>query len=187
MTQLAIKNMVCPRCVTAVEGVLRGMGLTASEVTIGNARVQQDLTPEQTEELDRRLRAIGFELLKSEDDALVGRMKTVAIYLARRDNGQPVKLGEELPRALGVGYKRLSALFSAREGRTIEAFFIAQKVEHVKELLSYGQLTVSEIAWRTGYSSTAHLSRQFKQVTGTTPTLFRRNLSAHPRRPLDQV
>lgn len=185
MTQLAIKNMVCPRCVAAVRSVLAQSGLTAQQVSIGNATVVQDLTSAQLDALNGQLQAQGFELLRNEDDALVERIKTATIFLARRDTGEPVKLSEALPQALHTDYERLSALFSAHEGRTIEKFFIAQKVAHVCELLAYGQLTVSEIAWRTGYSSVAHLSRQFKQVTGLTPTQYRQ--SPTQRQPITEV
>lgn len=185
MTQVAIKNMVCPRCVAAVRGVLADCGFTPQEVNIGNATVAQDLNAEQLSNLDTRLRAQGFELLRNEDDALVERIKTATIFLARRDTGAPGKLSEALPQALHADYERLSALFSAHEGRTIEKFFIAQKVAHVCELLTYGELTVSEIAYRTGYSSVAHLSRQFKQVTGLTPTQYRQQPTQ--RRPITEV
>ncbi len=185
MTQLAIKNMVCPRCVAAVKGVIEELGLGSREVSIGNATVSQDLSPEQRETLDSHLRAIGFELLLNEEDALVERIKTATIFLARRDDGAPVKLSDELSKALGADFKQLSNIFSQHERRTIEKFFIAQKVEHVKELLDYGELTVSEIAYRTGYSSVAHLSRQFKQVAGLTPTQYR--LQPSHRQSLDKI
>ncbi len=179
MTQLSIKNMVCPRCVMAVRDVLQSLGYTATQVNIGNATVAQDLDAAQLNELDEHLQAIGFELLRNGDEALVERIKTAVIFLSRRDDGSPVKLSDELSAALKTDYKQLSALFSAHEHRTIERFYIAHKVEHVKELLDYGQLSVSEIAYRTGYSSVAHLSRQFKQVTGLTPSQYR---DAKPQR-----
>ncbi len=185
MTQIAIKNMVCERCVMAVQQIIATAGLEATSVSIGNASIKQDLNAEQLHRLDRQLQAIGFELLCNHDDALVERIKTTVIFLARRDDGQTVKLSEELANALHSDYKQLSNIFSTHERRTIEKFFIAQKVEHVKELLNYGQLTVSEIAYRTGYSSVPHLSRQFKRETGLTPTQYRQRPTK--RRPLDKV
>ncbi len=173
MTQVSIKNMVCPRCIASVEDVIEQLGLGPATVEIGNAKFENDLNEGQIGRLDRMLQSRGFELLRNETDALVERIKTTVIYLARRDECESTKLSEALPAALNVPYRQLSSLFTTREHRTIEGFFIAQKVEHVKELLGYRQLSVSEIAYRTGYSSVAHLSRQFKQITGITPSQFR--------------
>ena len=100
MTQLSIKNMVCPRCVMAVTSVLQSLGYNVAQVNIGNATVTDDLTASQLDTLDAHLRKIGFELLRNEDDALVERIKTAVIFLSRRDDGEPVKLSEELSRAL---------------------------------------------------------------------------------------
>lgn len=183
---LSIKNMVCDRCVMSVRATLDAMGLDVKSVGIGNAEIASELTSQQLDDLDSRLRATGFQLLRNHDDALVERIKTTAIYLARHAVDKQTKLSEQLSSALTTDYKQLSTIFSAHEHRTIEKFYIAQKIEYVKELLDYGELTVSEIAWRTGYSSVAHLSRQFLQVTGITPTQYKTQQSP-PRRALDNI
>jgi len=183
--RIAIKNMVCDRCVASVRTLLAALGYGDARVGMGWAAVPDGLGSEQLDAIAQTLEAEGFELLRGSDEALVERIKAALIALARRADGQPVKLSQQLPEVLAIDYKQASAAFSAHEGRTIEKFYIAQKVEYVKELLEYGQLTVSEIAWRTGYSSVAHLSRQFKQVAGCTPTQYQ--ASHAQRRPIDQI
>lgn len=182
---LNIKNMVCPRCVMTVAAILMEAGIEAVRVELGVVETAGELTREAISDLERRLLAVGFELLHDREDALVERIKATLIDLARRDDGTNHKLSVELPQLLGEEYKHLSAVFSAHEGRTMEKFFIAQKVERAKELLAYGELTVGEIAYRLGYSSVAHMSTQFKQLTGLTPTAWR--ASQTPRTPLDKV
>lgn len=183
--RISIKNMVCDRCVASVRSLLAGMGMADAAVGMGWADVPDGLGADTLSRLADGLNREGFELLRNGDEALVEHIKILLIALARRDDGLPVKISQQLQRELVVDYKQASAVFSALEGRTIEKFFIAQKVEHVKELLEYGQLTVSEIAYRTGYSSVAHLSRQFKQVAGCTPTQFQQ--SHQSRLPLDKI
>lgn len=182
---LNIKNMVCPRCVMTVNTILKDAGIDATRVEMGEVEIVAPLDAATIHDLDCRLRAVGFELLHDRDDALVERIKAALIDLARRDDGHNHKLSAELPVLLDMEYKHLSAVFSAHEGRTIEKFHIAQKVERAKELLVYGELSVGEIAYRLGYSSVAHMSAQFKQITGLTPTAWRN--SQAQRTPLDQV
>lgn len=168
-----------------VTAILKEAGIEATRVEMGVVETATDLNDAIVQDLDCRLRAVGFELLRDRDDALVERVKGALIEFARCDNGTNHKLSTQLPQLLGVEYKQLSAVFSAHEGRTIEKFYIAQKIERAKELLAYGELTVGEIAYRLGYSSVAHMSAQFKQITGLTPTAWRASQS--PRTPLDQV
>lgn len=183
--RISIKNMVCDRCVASVRSLLASLGVADVTVGMGWADVPAGLDADTLSRLADGLRREGFELLRNSNETLVEHIKTILIALARRDDGIPVKISQQLQRELVVDYKQASAVFSALEGRTIEKFFIAQKVEHVKELLEYAQLTVSEIAYRTGYSSVAHLSRQFKQVAGCTPTQYQQ--SHQPRLPLDKI
>lgn len=168
-----------------VNAILKDAGIDATRVEMGVVETVASLDAATIHDLDCRLRAVGFELLHDRDDALVERVKAALIDLARRDDGRNHKLSAELPVLLDMEYKHLSAVFSAHEGRTIEKFYIAQKVERAKELLVYGELTVGEIAYRLGYSSVAHMSAQFKQITGLTPTAWRN--SQAQRTPLDQV
>lgn len=177
--------MVCNRCVASVKSLLASHGWTDAQVGMGWAEVPASLGSDDLNIIGKALETEGFELLRDSEDTLIEQIKTQVIALARREDGQPVKLSQQLQQSLATDYKQASAIFSAREGRTIEKYYIAQKVEHVKELLEYGQFTVSEIAYRTGYSSVAHLSRQFKQVAGCTPTEYQ--FSHQQRRPLDKV
>lgn len=186
---VAIKNMVCQHCVHCVRNVLGELpGVTVKSVWLGGADVdvagaEQDYLPK----IAAALAGEGFELIKTRDAEMVDRVKRVLIEMSRRDDGVrgnlPEMLMEEM-RAWSVTYGSLSRLFSSMEGRTIENYFMSLRVERVKELIKYGQQTLSEIAYETGYSSVAHLSRQFKQHTGMTPTEFR---SMGVRKPLQDV
>lgn len=182
---LFIKNMVCDRCVMTVKNILASLGYGHAVVTMGKAEMDADLTTEEMGAIGHKLAEVGFMLLENPDDVLVERIKNAVIALVRRDDAAQENLSSLLTAAVGVDYRQMSAVFSAHEHRTIEKFYIAQKVERVKELIDYGELTVSEIAYATGYSSVAHLSRQFRQVTGMTPTQYK--TSNQGRKPIDKV
>lgn len=169
---LTIKNMVCPRCLMVVSGVLRTMNIEVKSLSLGRVETAVDIDDEQMVELDSRLREVGFEIVKSRNDAIVVQIKTKVIELARNGGGNE-NLSTELAALFGIDYSHLSRIFTACEGRSIEKFYIAHKIQRVKELLLYDQLSLKEIAYQLGYSSTAHLSRQFKQVTGVTPTEYK--------------
>ncbi|WP_460432518.1 helix-turn-helix domain-containing protein [Arachidicoccus ginsenosidivorans] len=178
---LHIKNMVCPRCVKAVEDLARQMGLTGAQVELGiltlpdGVREGKSLDQKKLEELSNRLHVLGFELIDSQKARLIEQIKKEVIFLARKADGEKPKenLSLILSKKLHVDYNHLSALFSASEGQTIEKYHIAQRIEFVKELLVYDELTLSQIAFNLGYSSTAHLSAQFKKVTGLTASHFK--------------
>lgn len=186
MPVIYIKNMVCKRCIQAVSRELEQLGLQA-DVGLGEAVLQKEPLPETLVILRERLDALGFELLDDQRSRLIEKVKTLLI--------EQVQLGE-LPehfslvdfvsKALHRDYSAVSKLFSEVEGITLEHFFILQKTEKVKELLVYNELSLSEIAFRLGYSSVAYLSSQFKKVTGMTPTTFK---TGHRglRRALDEV
>lgn len=182
--EIAVKNMVCDRCVMVVTGIMSRIGHPEAVVSMGSVSVPGELSAEELDALERMLREAGFELLRDRDLALVERIKRAVIELARgRDDGG-LKLSAWLAGRLGADYRTLNRVFSAHELRTIERYYIAQKVEYVKELLAYGEMTVSEIAHAAGYSSVAHLSRQFRAETGMTPTEYRERGT---RTPLDRV
>lgn len=164
--------MVCPRCLMVVSGVLRTMNIEVKSLSLGRVETAVDIDDEQMVELDRRLREVGFEIVKSRNDAIVVQIKTKVIELARNGGGNE-NLSTELAALFGIDYSHLSRIFTVCEGRSIEKFYIAHKIQRVKELLLYDQLSLKEIAYQLGYSSTAHLSRQFKQVTGVTPTEYK--------------
>ena len=175
--KLFIKNMVCPRCILVVRDILRQAGIEASSVVLGEAVLPAELTAERRKELDEALRAVGFELIDDSRKQGVEREKDAAL----RTN-----LSDYIADRLHQDYGAVSSLFSEIENTTIEQYFIAQKIERVKELLVYGELSLGEIADKLNYSSTAHLSAQFKKVTGLTPSHFRK-IGENRRKPLDKV
>lgn len=172
-----------------VTSVLSQLGLTPAEVVLGHATVEEELTPERLDEIRRQLEAVGFEVIDDRDTAIVERARIYLTRMAREGGDTRLKLSAAIDSAgLGADYKTLSRLFSEREGRTLERYLISQKIEYVKEMLDYGELTLSEIAWRAGYSSVAHLSRQFKTETGMTASDYKAlAASGAGRRPLDKV
>lgn len=187
--RIAIKNMVCRRCILAVEGVLRSMQLTPLSITLGEAVIAEQLDSVQRAELDRRLRELGFELLEDPWRERIERAKVLIIETLRSGDEcllERIVWSKYLQQKLGISYRTLSRVFAQLEGKTLARYIIEQKIELVKELIAYDQLSLSEISYRLGYSSVHHLSRQFKQVTGMTATEFR-SLHPKPRRPLDQI
>lgn len=179
-----IKNMVCQRCVRVVREELTKAGWVVHEVTLGRAVLDIENPKEVAPVLERN----GFALLEDSKARRVEQVKTVLIELVRGDRleTESVTVSRYLQDQLRLDYSALSSLFSSMESITIERFFILQKIERVKEWLAYGEWTLSEMAYKLGYSSVAHLSSQFKQVTGMTPTEFKR-MSAEGRKSLDEV
>ncbi|MCM1093622.1 MAG: helix-turn-helix domain-containing protein [Lachnospiraceae bacterium] len=182
---LRIKNMVCDRCVKVVKEAVAGLGLNGATVGLGYIEMPEKLDKSSMTALETALEKEGFEILKSREEELVELTKGILIKLARADDATSRKLSVYLSETLGVDYTTLSRIFSASEGRTIERYYILQKIEYVKELIDYGGKTMSEIAHITGYSSVAHLSRQFKEVTGLTPTAYKDSGESH--RQLDKI
>ena len=182
---LHIKNMVCPRCGRVVREELENLGLQVQQVELGRAVVcsKGELPLQQIREA---LEAAGFELLEDQKARLVEQIKNLIIDLVHHHPKElQVNYSDYIAERIGREYHYLSQLFSQLENVTIERYIILQKIERVKELLVYGELTLSEIAWQLHYSSVAHISSQFKQVTGFTPTEFKK-LKGH-RKGLDQV
>lgn len=181
--------MVCHRCVLAVEDILRDAAIPFSKVLFGEIYLSGALAEEQKELLKEKLADIGFELIDNHMSGLIEKIKTHVIKKARNDvdeKANEMKLSNYLSDKLHHEYTYLSSLFSAVEGRTIENFFIEQRIEKAKELLIYGQMTLSEIAYELEYSSVAHLSGQFKKITGLTPSYFK-EVGASRRKPLDSI
>ena len=186
-TTLYIKNMVCNRCIMVVEEILKHEGFTPVTTELGKAVVQEKMTREQHETVRNQLEAVGFELTDDRRSRLTEHIKQVIIELIYRHNGElHTNLSDFLTARCGQDYSTLSKLFSETNGITIEKYFILQRVERVKELLAYGELSLNEIADLMNYSSTAHLSAQFKSITGIPPSQFRKQAETK-RRPLDQI
>lgn len=173
-TVLYIKNMVCDRCKMAVEHELRNLGLTPTKVELGVVCVKEEVDSECRAKIRAGLEALGFELLEDRQQQTVDRIKSLIIELVHyRNNKSGTNLSAYLSEQLGSDYSALSRLFSENTGMTIEKFFILQKTERIKELLFYGEMSLSEIADMMNYSSVAYLSTQFKNITGMTPSQFK--------------
>jgi len=173
-----IKNMVCPRCISAVEGVMSDLGIVYSSIKLGEVNLIEPLKTHEHKRLSELLQTHGFELLESERSKIISQIKTLIINIIHHDKDKlKVNLSTYLADNLHHDYSGLSRLFSSIEGITIEKFMVRQKIERVKELFFYAEHTLSEIAFEMGYSSVAHLSAQFKKETGMTPTEFKANKS----------
>ena len=184
---LYIKNMVCRRCVMAVEDLLERLGLHPVSIDLGSASIEEDITPEMKGRIAAELEKIGFELIDDRKSRLIEQIRSEVIRLVHYSGeGIRTNLSDYLSSKLNRDYGYLSKLFSEVSGTTIEKYFIAQKIERAKELLAYGELSLNEIADLLGYSSAAYLSAQFKSVTGLTPSYFRPGKRGM-RKPLDKV
>ena len=182
-----IKNMVCNRCILVVTEMLKDLHLTPLKVELGMAIVQEQLQPADRETIKAALEKYGFELIDDKRMRMIEQIRTAIIELVHyEDNTSKLKLSEYLKEKCHYDYSFLSKLFSEVNGISIEKYYIAQKVERIKELLVYDELSISEIADVLQYSSVAHLSTQFHNVTGMSPSQFKR-LKEHGREPLDKV
>ncbi|WP_316770238.1 AraC family transcriptional regulator [Pedobacter frigiditerrae] len=186
--QLYIKNMVCNRCKMVVKAELENLGFNPISVQLGEVRIEQENISEvEKKGLKLALDKFGFELLTEKKEQLVEQVKTAIIELVHYSKeALKFNLSDYLSQKLDVEYASLSATFSEQEHQTIEKYFIAQKIEKVKELLTYGEKSLSEIAYDLNYSSVAHLSTQFKKVTGETPSAFKLNKNTN-RKTLNEV
>ena len=179
--------MVCNRCKMAVQTELEKVGLEPLSLELGEIALKQSPETQQLKELEKSLTFLGFELIDNQKSRLIEQIKTEIIKLVHyTDTTNSLKLSVILADHLHHDYSYLSNLFSSVEGTTIEKYYIAQKIEKVKELLIYNEFSLSEISYQLGYSSVAHLSAQFKQVTGMTPSQFKA-LQNHHRKNIDDV
>ena len=184
---LLIKNMVCHRCVLAVEEIFRRSGIAFDQVLFGEVYLKEAVTQKQHKALGEELSRIGFELIDDKRKALIEQIKNFAIESVHyKEDRAKEKFSVLLAQHLHHDYSYLSNLFSDVEGITIEQYLLLQRIEKVKELLMYDQLSLTEIAIQLGYSSTAHLSAQFKKLTGSTASAFKEQ-KARTRKPLDEI
>lgn len=186
--KLFIKNMVCNRCIMAVKSELKKLNLKPLSVVLGEAVVEGNVNSEMLDKLDKNLNALGFELIDDKKSRLIEKIKTEIINMVHYDHDAEghVNFSDHLSKTLGHEYSYLSNLFSSVVGTTIEKYIILQRIERVKELLIYDELTLSEIAWKMGYSSVQHLSSQFKKVIGMSPTFYKR-MEVRNRKALDEI
>ena len=182
-----IKNMVCNRCIMVVQQVFDGLGFPPVQIQLGEVEIANLMDGDEMKRLEEKLNAYGFELIDDTKSQLIEKIKTLVIELIRnKEVDIRVNYSAWIESKLNRDYTYLSNLFSDVNGVTIEKYIINQKIERVKELLVYDELTLGEIAWELGYSSVAYLSAQFKKVTGLTPGHFRR-IKYNKRKPLDEV
>lgn len=185
---LYIKNMVCNRCIMVVQQHLTNLGIEIESIKLGEVVVKQPLTPELKDKIKNSIEPIGFELIDDKRMQLIEQVKNVIVELVHYNDGElKVNLSDFITSKLNHDYSYISNLFSEIENTTIEQYYIAQKIERVKELLVYDELSLSEIAYQLNYSSAAHLSSQFKRVTGLTPSHFKQIKDSKKRKPLDEI
>lgn len=185
--KINIKNMVCNRCIMVVSQIFNEAGIPTENVQLGTVTLENNLQPEVLEKIDARLKTVGFEIINDAKSRLIEKIKAISIdYVYQRNEENKLNFSDYLVAQLNLDYPYLSSLFSSVEGTTIEKHLIHLKIERVKELLVYDEKTLSEIAWEMGYSSVAHLSGQFKKVTGFTPSYFKK-LGEQKRTSLNDV
>lgn len=186
--RLYIRNMVCNRCKLVVNQELQNLGLHPLRIELGEVELaEKQLSKTIKTQLTQRLNELGFELIDDKKSRLIEKIKTLVIELVHHSEERTnLKNSEYIAAELQYDYSYLSKLFSEVEGITIEQYLILQKTEKVKEMLVYDELSLSDIADRLGYSSVAHLSAQFKKVTGLTPSFYK-NQSMRLRKPIDEI
>ncbi|MEW6196092.1 MAG: helix-turn-helix transcriptional regulator [Bacteroidota bacterium] len=186
---LHIKNMVCNRCIKVVKEELEKLGITVLNISLGEVEVLKPINKQLMEKVKIVLLNNGFELIENQKVKLIETIKKTiieSIYSDNADNNRKKNFSDLIVEKIGRDYHYLSVLFSSQESITIEQYYILQKIERAKELLKYGELTLSEIAYKLNYSSVQHLSNQFKKVTGFSASEFK-NLTQNTRKPLDKI
>lgn len=171
---LYIKSMVCNRCIKVVTDELTRNQIIFDKVDLGSIHFKEPVNEVTQYKISKILKKEGFELLEDKDRQLINQIKSLLIENIHHNNEKEAQNASSLlTDTFGIDYSTLSKLFSEIEGKTIEKYIIQQKIEKVKELLKYGELNLSQISYELNYSSPQYLSRQFKRVTGLTPTQFR--------------
>jgi YesN/AraC family two-component response regulator len=182
-----IKNMVCNRCITAVHNALTLLGHTVHEVTLGEAEIIGDTEMTDLKTISSALKKLGFELIEDRKGRIIEQIKNEIVNLVHHSSETlNTNLSTFLAEKLQYDYTYLSNLFSDVEDTTIEKYYIAQRIEKVKELLVYDELSLAQIADKLGYSSAAYLSGQFKKVTGLTTSHYK-SFRANKRRSIDEL
>ena len=185
--KLYIKYMVSNRCKTAVKEILLSLQLHPGIVDLGEVEVKESLSARQRTELKTKLLKGGFDLVEDKRAVLIEKIKNTVVQMVHHSNeGIKVNFSHFLSEKLHYDYTYLSNLFSEMQGTTIEQYLIAHKIERIKELITYGELNISEIAWKMHYSSVSHLSNQFKKVTGESPSHYKHQ-HAHHRDSLEDI
>jgi len=183
-----IKNMVCIRCKMVVSAELTHLGLQYTNVDLGQADIIGDISRAQHEQIRTDLLLSGLELIEDVKSILIERIKKIIIELVHSSEEEPlpVNLSVHLSQQLHHNYTYMANIFSETQGHTIEKFLIEHKIERVKELLFNNELNLTEIAFKMHYSSVAHLSSQFKKITGYTASQYKK-IEIRPRIPLEAI
>ena len=186
--KVVVKNMVCSRCIMAVTSIFEKHKLTPTSVRLGEVHLKKEtIDPTILSALNKDLLKIGFEIIDDKKSKVIEKIKNLIVEIVHHQEVNiKINLSVLLAEKLGYEYTYLSNLFSEVESTTIEKYFIAQKIERVKELLVYDELSLSEIAYKLDYSSVAYLSSQFKKVTGLTPTFYK-SLKENKRKNLEEL
>ncbi len=185
--KLYIKNMVCTRCKMVVKSEFEKIGLHPLSVELGEVELAVDIDAYTVERINSALQPYGFVLIDDKKSRIIEKVKTLIVALVQELNSElKVNLSDYISQHIYYEYNYISNLFSEVEGSTIEKYFIAQKIEKVKELMMYEELSLSEIAFRLNYSSVAHLSSQFKKVTGFAPSHIK-HIKVNKRTSLDEL
>ena len=179
--------MVCPRCISSVHNIFDEIQVSIENIELGKVYLKDEISPETRGLLAKKLELQGFQLLDNHEDCLINAVKTLIInkvhYLSGIDNQN---LSKELSHSLNKEYSVISKAFSKKEGITIQQYLMKQRIEKVKEYLDYNQKTISEIAFELGFSSVAHLSTQFKKLTGISPSEYK-NMDEISRKSIDNL
>ena len=179
--------MVCPRCIMSVENILKENKLEPNYVRLGEIELVKTLNKKQLKKFSDDLQKVGFELLDDQKKQVIEKIKNLLVQKVQQGNiEEHFSINKYLSQKVFKDYSSISKLFSEVEGITIEQFFILQKIEKSKEWLIYDELSLGQIAFNLGYSSSQHLSSQFKKLTGMTPTQFK-SLGAIHRKGIDHV
>jgi len=185
--KLYIKYMVSNRCKMVVKDELKKLGLHFVLVDLGEVDIMENISFEEREQLKTALLDVGFELMDDKRAVLIEKIKNAIVEMVHYTD-EPIKINfsDFLSEKLNHDYTYLANLFSEVQGTTIEQFVISHKIERIKELIIYGELNITEIAWKMNYSSVAHLSNQFKKMTGLSPSHFKQ-LKDKRRSPIEEI
>ena len=179
--------MVCNRCITVVTEIFKNAGISCGNVQLGKVTTSEILSDDDMKDVEKQLNLAGFELINDSKSRLIEQIRKITIdYVYNHSGIEKENFSTFLTGKMNIDYNYMSSLYSSVEGTTIERHLISLRIERVKELLVYHEMTLSEIAWETGYSSVAHLSGQFKKITGFTPSYFRQ-IREEKRKSIDKV
>ena len=179
--------MVCSRCIMAVKSQLESIGIHPLSVNLGEVEIKDKFSKDQLSQLGTSVKSLGFTLIDDKKCQTIEKIKNSIVTLVHHtDHDLKTNLSSFITSQIHQDYNYISSLFSEVEGTTIEKYFINQRIEKVKELLMYDELTVSQIADQLGYSSVSYLSNQFKKITGFTPSYFK-SLKEHKRKNIEEL